>query len=377
LRNGDPPWDLRDHAANKRFLASLENTGVDTAPWIDGIGAVRRAAPDGTIITLELESDPLEIFRMGTLFKTCLGAGAFNFFSVFAVAADVNKRVLYGRDARGKIIGRCLLALTGKGTMLIFHPYCHHPHLHFKGMVRHFAGKLARSMGTAIVPSGSVANLVAAKWYDDGSEDIAEQFPFLSSGTAFRASLKTIEPDRLVEVLKEEFVPLPLNELTLPLVLRLDEIRDRPELIVPLLPIIQGMRYEDMRILARAARLAAEANHHHVAMDLARKKIVPGLLKEWRQEEWLDSDVMDVLVDVAPSEALSLLKQTRPRGVQKFADESSEERLAWAARALHALHRPRQALKLFRKTPDPGKHAKQVRKLEKQLGIRKRKPRRR
>jgi len=118
-RRGDPPWDPRDAAANRRFLDGLGRRGIDMTPWVDGIGAVEFVATDGgpprqvegrrrdsdRVLSLELEDDPLEVFLMGERFHTCLSVGDDNFFSVVANAADINKRVVHARDSRGAFWG--------------------------------------------------------------------------------------------------------------------------------------------------------------------------------------------------------------------------------------------------------------------------------
>jgi hypothetical protein len=60
---------------------------------------------------------------MGNLFGTCLSADGSNAHAAVAAAVEVNKRVLYLRDARGRVHGRRLLALTREGELLGFHSY--------------------------------------------------------------------------------------------------------------------------------------------------------------------------------------------------------------------------------------------------------------
>ena len=81
---------------------------------------------NGRNVVLAFEHDPLEIFQMGWHFSTCLSPGVFNFFSVFSNAADINKQVVYARDEQGRVVGRCLLALTEDGNLLTFEPYWRH-----------------------------------------------------------------------------------------------------------------------------------------------------------------------------------------------------------------------------------------------------------
>src|SRR5215218_11021869 len=162
-------------------------------------------------------------------------------FSVFANAADVNKRVLYARDAptpgdhTGKVVGRCLLALTAKGELLVFEPYCHDGDLGFDKICADFADQLARRMSTVRIPRGKVPVLVAPGWYDDGPSDLGRSHPALEAGSPLRRRLAALPPGELAGELRRALKPARLDETTLPLVLALPELKARPELAVPLL----------------------------------------------------------------------------------------------------------------------------------------------
>jgi len=76
VRCGPPPWDLRDAPQNRVFVESLPH--LDWTPWIDGVGTVTVTPVPDRRLHLVLEDDPLEIFRMGAHFQTCLSPGAIN-----------------------------------------------------------------------------------------------------------------------------------------------------------------------------------------------------------------------------------------------------------------------------------------------------------
>ena len=128
------PWNLVEDPANLAYLARLRRLGVNVEPWL-------RPRPrsyvdkNGRKAELVFERDPLEIFQMGAYFQTCLSPGDTNYFSVFAVAADINKHVVYARDARGGVVGRCIVALNDEGNVLAFHPYYHDRKLRFPKMM--------------------------------------------------------------------------------------------------------------------------------------------------------------------------------------------------------------------------------------------------
>jgi len=347
-RAGPPPWDLRDDPANRAYLERLRRAGVDVAPWLDGVGPLGWKTAGGSSIELRLEDDPLEILDMGKHFTTCLSPGAMNYFSTFANIADANKRVLFARDASGKVVARCLLALTAAGALVTFHPYAHDPALGFAAVVASFARDLAARMGVVVVPHGEVPRLVSPDWYDDGPVDLGERFPFLQDGAPFRQALATSTPVSFVDEATRLFAPLPLGALTLPLLVALPEVDARPELLLPLLPKLAAADGLPVVTLARALGLLARTPEAAAASRVLVPRVVAGLRRTGDHEHgWLE-DALRSVVGTCPSDALRLLRATRARGVRSWGDEDDPGRLEMAARATEALRRPRAAIALYR-----------------------------
>ncbi|MEO8701693.1 MAG: hypothetical protein ABI867_16725 [Kofleriaceae bacterium] len=326
-RLGPAPWDLRDDPVNRAYLDKLRKRGIDPDPWLDDLP--RTVSVGQEVIELALCGDPLEVFAMGAHFQTCLSPGKSNFFSVIANAADVNKRVLYARR-NASIIGRCLLAITDSNGLLAFHPYCH-ANLDFATIVRDYMADLATRMGTTVVPRGSVAMLLARDWYDDGPRDLAGRFRELEQ---LRDEIETIAPAALVARLRAK-LSHDLDEITLPLVLEL--VRDRPALVVELVPQLLASTTPATRIAA--AELAMAANQPELARRLFGDH---GDAVRLEHHAWPSGEI---LAQLRPSFALARLRATRV--VRRLADEPGD-RLAVAGAALEALHRPRQAAALYR-----------------------------
>ena len=70
------------------------------------------------------ERDPLAILKMGSYFDTCLSLeGGFNAASTLINALDVNKQVIYGREADGTVVARKLIGATLHGELAGYRTY--------------------------------------------------------------------------------------------------------------------------------------------------------------------------------------------------------------------------------------------------------------
>lgn len=337
-------WDFRDHPANAAFVAALVRRGVDPAPWIDGIGSWGETAPDVGQVTLRFEDDPLEILEMGKHFGTCLSPSAFNYFSVFANIVDIHKRVLYARDARGKVLGRCLMALTSAGGILTFHAYRHGP-MDFEAMVKRFASELARRMGVTVLASGSVKTLVAPDWYDDGPVDRSGRLPFLEAGSELRTGLGAVPLPEVRALCERSMAPLGPSELTLPSVLELPEVAARPELAVAFAPMIAALPAVPEHLLLRLVQLLRAAGRTDL---LEEEAVFAAVSRLPRSTHGISGPLLRALAPLFPSRTLRLLRQTRDRGVRTLHGEWNAHRLVAAAEAMRALFRERKALELYR-----------------------------
>lgn len=346
-RAAEPPWDLREHPANAEFLARLREMSIDPRPWVEGIGEVT-VHLEGTAVHLRLEDDPLEVFHMGRHFGTCLSPGQCNFFSVFANASDINKRVLYARNAKGRVLGRRLICVTREGNLLAFHAYVHDDTTGFEKHSSAFVLRLAEAMGTSVVGRGTVLTLVASDWYDDGPVDITGQFDSLKGGSPFRIALAKIRPDRLPALLAETFGGAKIDEGLAPMLLALPEFTDRPQLVASLLPLVRHTDRLPPRAALQAGQMLARADAIDHARALFEKPMANALWLSYREHQWMDYEVVDFLARCAPSRALQLLRRTRHRGVRRWDDEDNCERLLAAATAMQALRRTAQAIRMCR-----------------------------
>ncbi len=343
-RDGSDPTDLRDHPRNRSFLERLRRRGIDTRAWLDENYRVTVKNDDGGEFTLELETDPLEIFRMGRPFFTCLRPGGACYGSVIVNAADVNKRVLYARTPEGTIVARSLLALTNAGRLLTFRPYCNAPGLDFTRQVTEITEEIARRMNTSFAFRGEVEALLADDWWDDDPRDLTGRFQFLESGSEFRSRLAEIETKDFLPELSRKFSPLPLDEETLPLVIELSELRERPSLVLPLLPLIETRKAGlPERELLQTAELALAAG----ALDASRRIALHLASRLGRRDS--GPSLWKILVEA--SEFSVALRLIRKEGWTRGDDWEGvpSDWLYWAGRANEGLRRDKVALDLYRK----------------------------
>ncbi len=207
---GDQGW-ARELPPNVAFLAGLEAAGLHPDEWLADRSLVV-PGPRGPL-TVYASSDPLEVLQMGSLFGTCLSAGRFNAHAAVAAAVEANKRVLYVKDAAGRVLGRQLLALTPAGELIGFTAYgaaADEPERHgawVKLALELLALDMARASGARLKPGPEVSSgLDAAEeqslmLFCRGYVDVPEPFDWWietlaaeapRSGEADRARLRTL-----------------------------------------------------------------------------------------------------------------------------------------------------------------------------------------
>ncbi len=151
--------------------------------------------------TLCIEHDPLEVLRMGIPFGTCLSLGTgFNADSTVLNAVDINKRVLYLRDARGSVIARQLIAVSSDFGLLGYRLYCAHklddrPEIAaaFQALCR----ELADACGLPLADDGEPEAIHPGFWYDDGCTSWARRSAAVADLAPYFALLGRPVPDQL------------------------------------------------------------------------------------------------------------------------------------------------------------------------------------
>ena len=123
---------------------------------------------EGQII-LSVESDPFEILFMGEYgFASCLSLRGINAWGAVSNAIDIDKTVIWAKDAGGNVVGRRLIALTPTG-ILVFRTYTNRHGLSLGTAFDQFIAEYAAYCGTTVRHGGHAGPLLSDRWYDDGA----------------------------------------------------------------------------------------------------------------------------------------------------------------------------------------------------------------
>ena len=162
--------DLAELPANAAWLESRQSA-FDVAAWL--APKDERVVIDGETYRLHTEERPLEVLPMGIPFDTCLSLhGGMNAPSAILNALDVNKRVIYLRNASGAIVARKLVAVSRDDTLVGFRVYSALPvssRYAVEAAVDGLAASIAERAGLPLALGGEIDRLHDGFWYDDGA----------------------------------------------------------------------------------------------------------------------------------------------------------------------------------------------------------------
>ncbi|HEY1811146.1 MAG TPA: hypothetical protein VGG74_02260 [Kofleriaceae bacterium] len=157
---GDRDWVLRHPRTRDWFT---RHPRIDRAVWLGGF---EHKLDD---VTLAIELDPLEALKLGTYVGSCLGRGGHFAHSAAAVVLDVNKQVVYARDARGSVVARQLVAISDADELVCFWVY---GQTSLASKFRDFDQLLADRLGVPISRDDrTISNVLSQNWFDDGDWD--------------------------------------------------------------------------------------------------------------------------------------------------------------------------------------------------------------
>lgn len=138
--------------------------------WQSGVPFVRTLEAGGEVI-LAVETDPLEVLRLGTYVGSCLGLGGDFAYSAVAAALDINKRVVYARNTRGVVLARQLLAVSEDDRLVCFSVYPQSAGPEIRAMFRAFDIQFSDALGLPLLAGDDdyvIEPILAQSWWDDG-----------------------------------------------------------------------------------------------------------------------------------------------------------------------------------------------------------------
>lgn len=346
---------LRDDPRNIAFLDRLRRRGVDPAPWIAHDRPRRSTLKNGRVVTVALADDPIDVMRMGAPFKTCLSPGDFNFFAAVVNAADVNKRVLFARREDGQVHGRCLLALSDRGEVVTYVPYCHEADSGFEDIVAESANEMARRLGTRVSTAGAIAPLLAKTWYADPARDLEGRFADLEPTAEFLRKLAEVSAAVGRPMIAERFGKEPFGDEVMRRLLACREIVEKDDwadFIVEGVEAPESLNDADFEqfselVMRRRGALRTERR----VFERVRRHVMDGLAPTFEPpfSQFVFAKWAAEVAAVDPTAVLARLKATRPAGVGSFTDEIISWRLSTAAWAHFSLGRKVAARSLLKK----------------------------
>lgn len=336
------------HPKNEAFLHQLSQNGFNTHVWIEGIGKKSYKAKSSKEITIDVVSDPLDVLNMGGHFKTCLSPGSFNYFSVFANIADINKRVIYGKRSDGKVIGRVLIGLMPSGGVKVFNIYFHNAEDEFKPRVMEYIKSWIELTGFTLTDQGDIPKLVSTEWYDDGAINVDNTIKCLKKGSQFRKQLESITPHSLESVLVKELSPLSINELTFPLIIRLSEMAKRPDLVPSLIKMARKIPRLGEYEIINLFHMAHDSQAGEQCYQAFRRDLLNSLLRTIRKGSWIDTDLAYSIATYNSSDSLRVVKKLGNCWKGKWQDNLYADTARVAVKSLNLLGRKSQAEKITR-----------------------------
>ncbi|MCB9644218.1 MAG: hypothetical protein H6728_14170 [Myxococcales bacterium] len=143
---------------NQAWLASFAKNGMDADGWRKGFSET--FVWEGKTYRCETESSPFEAMKMGSYFGTCLSLSGGGYAEQALVCAwDINKHVIYIRNAKGYVVGRKLIACTSQGELLGYRLYLTKPTLRFGEEVFRCIERFAARVGVRLSCAGESEDL--------------------------------------------------------------------------------------------------------------------------------------------------------------------------------------------------------------------------
>ncbi len=167
---GDTGYLLK-HPLTRAWLR--KHPAVPAAAWLNGVLFTKHTEQWGAI-RIELETDPLEVLKLGAYVGSCLSLGGLCDYSAAAALLDINKQVLYARDSKGTVRARQLVAISEEEELVCFSVYPQPAGPELVQMFHEYDGLFADALGLKIYSMEdegdyTIECILSENWWDDGA----------------------------------------------------------------------------------------------------------------------------------------------------------------------------------------------------------------
>ncbi len=165
------------HPASRAWFARHPRVARET--WLTGL-VLRRQVPGLGEVTLSLEQDALEALRLGTHVGSCLALNGVCDYSAAAVVLDINKRVLYARDAQRRVLARQLLAISDDDTLVPFSVYPESTPPALESLFLDYDLAFSEALGLPLCDGPfypDVENVLSTSFWHDGAWELGAPSP--------------------------------------------------------------------------------------------------------------------------------------------------------------------------------------------------------
>ncbi|MCM8538497.1 MAG: hypothetical protein NE334_21310 [Lentisphaeraceae bacterium] len=163
---------INDHQRSREWIEK-QGDDFNSELWLKGLHF--ECEVDNSTYTIELETNPFEVLKMGTYVGSCFGLGGQFAHSSAAVALDINKQVLFMKNSKGKVVARQLLAIDKTKRLACFEVYPTNVSTAIQERFAVYDRRFAQALDYRINDSDKdldIEFLVSESWWQDYAWDL-------------------------------------------------------------------------------------------------------------------------------------------------------------------------------------------------------------
>ena len=165
---------IRAHPRSQAWIGRHASLPLET--WLHGFEVEPVILEDVGSVQFAVEQDALEALKMGTSVGSCLGLGGSFAHSAIANVLDINKQIIYARDASGTILARQLVAIPEEGQLVCFEIYPLQAGAAMQCLFHQYDKLWADALGLTLYhytpdTNYTIVNVLSVRWWDDNPWD--------------------------------------------------------------------------------------------------------------------------------------------------------------------------------------------------------------